>query len=102
MVCLVLASFVAGAAGGYAKDAQVGEQCAGFAGIACEKGLWCDPDPGLCKGADVGGLCIKVPEACTDQFDPVCGCDGKTYGNDCDRQMAKQALDYKGECKKAE
>lgn len=82
----------------FAEGAKEGEMCGGIAGIKCGDALWCDPSPGHCNGADIAGQCIKVPEVCTQQFDPVCGCDGKTYGNDCMRQASKVALDHKGEC----
>lgn len=75
-----------------------GEQCAGIAGIPCKEGLWCDFAPGQCHVADGAGHCVKAPRACTRIFAPVCGCDGKTYGNDCERRMNKVSLDHKGKC----
>jgi hypothetical protein len=74
------------------------KQCAGIAGFACGDDQWCDLRPGLCATPDADGVCIKLPEVCGMIYQPVCGCDGKTYGNDCQRQMAKVSKRQDGPC----
>jgi hypothetical protein len=54
--------------------------------------------PGRCVASTTGGTCIVKPSVCGKNLDLVCGCDGKTYGNDCLRQMASAQLDHKGAC----
>ena len=46
-----------------------------------------------CKGAAIAD-CM-----CTQQYDPVCGCDGKTYGNACMARCAGVKSWTPGECK---
>jgi len=54
---------------------------------------------GTCGELDQGGVCEPIPRDCTLQYDPVCGCDGITYGNVCFAAAAGASIRYKTECR---
>jgi hypothetical protein len=83
------------AAGAPPSDGSEVRRCGGIIWLACDPGETCD-----IRGCapDMPGTCRPTPSECPLFFDPVCGCDGKGYDNDCERLRAGVRLDHDGPC----
>ena len=76
---------------------ECGPDCGPDGLPSCDDGSFCEWPSGSCGEWGVGE-CMTVPEGCFDYEDPVCGCDGSTYSNDCYRQRAGVSLLHHGPC----
>lgn len=81
-----------------AKADSSGTFCGGIAGKMCPSGEYCFQATGVCLKPDAGGTCQAIPSSCTKELNPVCGCDGKDYGNPCMAAAAGASIAKTGAC----
>lgn len=86
---------------GYSDSSKKAGMCGGIAGLKCPEGEACGYPTNKCNVADLSGTCVKVPKECPKAKAPVCGCDKKTYTNQCELLKAGVPEAHKGACKAA-
>lgn len=65
----------------------------------CPDGQYCHFELGTqCGALDQGGVCLDVPSACTAEYAPVCGCDGRDYSNACAASQHGISVAHEGTC----
>ncbi len=110
MGLVLVAAAVAGCLGG-PTDEESGEAqhrprpCGGIQGLRCRGNTYCAYAEDQQCGADYQlGVCAPRPEACVLQsaeiqtYEPVCGCDGQSYGSACAAASAGMSVSHGGEC----
>lgn len=73
--------------------------CGARLGNTCADDEFCSFAPeAICGFADGTGVCEPRPEFCTEEWNPVCGCNGQTFGNACTANAAGVSVQASGEC----
>ena len=82
-----------------ARPCKAPTPCGGFAGNICAADEYCAYGPeGMCGAADAASICKPRPKACSTLYQPVCGCDGRTYTNTCTAAREGSGVLVTGTC----
>lgn len=60
-----------------------------------DENYFCKKDAGDCDGE---GVCSLKETVCNPVYSPVCGCNNKTYGNECESHSLGVNVNFDGEC----
>jgi hypothetical protein len=66
--------------------------------VMCGGTQLCELAIGACATMDPVGTCMSKPTSCDPTISAVCGCDGNSYANDCQRQAAGVSKWANGSC----
>ncbi|MEY4547938.1 MAG: hypothetical protein RL685_4133 [Pseudomonadota bacterium] len=98
--CFAAAAGVSVSAEGACEpEPPIGQACGSRGLPQCGDGFFCAfPPEANCGRSDAPGVCAQRAEACILIFDPVCGCDGRTYSNSCIASSAGVSVERDGAC----
>jgi hypothetical protein len=79
-------------------DASV-SRCGTRGGVQCGADEFCNFEPDAqCGALDRGGVCETRPQVCITLYEPVCGCDNRSYSLDCAAHGAGVSVKHAGLC----
>ncbi len=97
-IAVTLAFALLTASVGTAGAVGPGGICGPILNGLCDPGLFCDRKANTCNLIGGTGKCVKISAKCPRVMRPVCGCNGMTYTNDCERIKAGMQKAHDGKC----